>query len=409
MKTKKINQITPILVSLLILIKLALPSPVQSFNLFKEIWRGVTKTSHFIAKIPDKTTRWMGPVVGPIAKTILLKNIAVHKTLGKIFSHANKVQKIRLTEKEVQQALADMRKMYRDEANKLYTQADNLQEARDQLGQQLVGRDISLSDYQNQILSIDKMIDLHDQLAEELNQKADNFRTSQVTKIIGKNLFKNLLGEVKNIITQEASNELINLVNVDVIDNILSRGGQVDTLLDVLMAGDLSDALKGEKNKLDIDALKERIRNQIKQAIKDNKDNLSKNWQQELKNIINQSIQEIKDSENNLEEIKEEAKEEAPPKSQEIKFTLDENGCKPGWVFNKRFSSCVQENCDKIPDAHYSYEGYCVCGSSGSIEENLKDPNQECKYKPEYTTCSGCVYACVHLEEDCPLEGIGDF
>lgn len=405
MNIKKLSRITYIIASLIIIVRLIFPTPVHSFNLFRELWKGISKTSHFIVKLPDKTTRWMGPVAGPIARAIITKNIFKHKTLGKIFSKAHKVRKVRLTEKEVQQALTDVRAMYRDEANKLYAQADDLQEARDQLGQQLVGGDISLSDYQKQVVSLDKMVDLHDQLAEELYEKADNFRSSHVTKIIGKNLLKNLLGEVKNIITQKTSNELLSLVNVDVIDNIISRGGQVDALLDVLIAGDLSDALKGQKDNIDVDALKDRIKDQIKKAIKENKDNLRKNWQQELKNIINNSIEEIKSSEKTREEIK----EEVGSKTKEVKFTLDENGCKPGYTFSRRFSSCVQENCDKIPDAHYGYDGLCVCGSSGSIEENPKDPNQECHYDLEYTTCSRCVYACVHLEEDCPLDGIGAY
>lgn len=407
MNNKKISRISYIIASLLIIVRLAFPAPVQSFNLFRELWRGVSKTSHFIVKLPDKATRWMGPVVGPIARTIITKNIFKHKTLGRIFSKAHKVKRARLTEKDIQQTLTDIRTMYRDEANKLYAQADDLQEARDQLGQQLVGGDISLKDYQKQVVSLDKMVDLHDQLAEELHKKADNFRSSHVTKIIGKNLLKNLLGEVKNIITSETSDELINLVNVDVIDNILSRGGQVDALLDVLIAGDLSDALKGQKDNIDINALKDRIRDHIKKAIKENKDNLRENWQQELKNIIKNSVEEIKKSENNREETKEKVEEKIETKTKETKISLDENGCKPGYTFNRKFSSCVQENCNKIPDAHYSYDGYCVCGSSGSIEENPKDPNKECSYEYSYTTCPSCVYECVHFEEDCPLDGIG--
>ncbi len=77
--------------------------------------------------------------------------------------------------------------------------------------------------------------------------------------------------------------------------------------------------------------------------------------------------------------------------------------CAPGYRFDPRSGvGCVQENCASVPSAHYSYEGYCVCGSSGSIAENPKDPNLECAYPADHAGCPGCVFACVHLDEKCP-------
>lgn len=77
--------------------------------------------------------------------------------------------------------------------------------------------------------------------------------------------------------------------------------------------------------------------------------------------------------------------------------------CKPGYKFNARSGvGCQQENCNDIPDAHYSYTGYCICGSSGSMYENPDDPNKECALPHDDPSCPGCVYACVHLDEPCP-------
>jgi hypothetical protein len=80
--------------------------------------------------------------------------------------------------------------------------------------------------------------------------------------------------------------------------------------------------------------------------------------------------------------------------------------CPAGFVFDPRSGvGCKQADCASIPSAHYSYEGYCVCGSSGSINENPKDPNKECGYPSEHSACPGCLYACVHLDEECPASG----
>lgn len=79
--------------------------------------------------------------------------------------------------------------------------------------------------------------------------------------------------------------------------------------------------------------------------------------------------------------------------------------CPNGYVWDRMSGvGCKQENCNDIEHAHWSSVGYCVCGSSGSINENPEDPNKECAYGQDYKACPGCVYACVGLDEDCPDE-----
>ena len=77
--------------------------------------------------------------------------------------------------------------------------------------------------------------------------------------------------------------------------------------------------------------------------------------------------------------------------------------CEPGYKFNRNSGvGCQQENCYDIPNAHYSYTGACICGTSGSINEKPTDPNKSCAYDNSNTSCPGCVYACIHFEEECP-------
>ncbi len=77
--------------------------------------------------------------------------------------------------------------------------------------------------------------------------------------------------------------------------------------------------------------------------------------------------------------------------------------CKNGYKFNRNSGvGCQQINCGDIQNAHYSYTGDCICGSAGSINEKPTDPNKSCRYDNSYTSCPGCVYACVHSDEKCP-------
>lgn len=49
--------------------------------------------------------------------------------------------------------------------------------------------------------------------------------------------------------------------------------------------------------------------------------------------------------------------------------------CPAGFVWDRMSGAgCKQANCtnESIPNAHYSYKGYWVCGSSSSANEDLK-------------------------------------
>ncbi len=79
--------------------------------------------------------------------------------------------------------------------------------------------------------------------------------------------------------------------------------------------------------------------------------------------------------------------------------------CSAGYEFQRMSGvGCVQKNCALVPNAHYSYEGYCICGSAGSINENPNDPNKRCTLPHDNAACPDCVYACVHNNEDCPSQ-----
>jgi len=77
--------------------------------------------------------------------------------------------------------------------------------------------------------------------------------------------------------------------------------------------------------------------------------------------------------------------------------------CPNGYTYSPRSGiECIQTNCNSIQNGHWDYTGHCVCGSSGSIAEDPKDPNKECILPHENASCPDCLFACVHLDEKCP-------
>lgn len=79
--------------------------------------------------------------------------------------------------------------------------------------------------------------------------------------------------------------------------------------------------------------------------------------------------------------------------------------CPAGYTFKPNSGiGCVQTYCLEVQYAKYSYEGRCICGSSGSETENIKDANKECFLPASDTSCPGCLVKCVFLDEKCPGE-----
>lgn len=85
-------------------------------------------------------------------------------------------------------------------------------------------------------------------------------------------------------------------------------------------------------------------------------------------------------------------------------LAIDLPDCKPGYGRTpKSNNDCVQKNCETIKGAHYGYDQSCVCGSAGSKYENPADPNEACRRSINYKDCPGCIFACIHKNEKCPV------
>ena len=79
--------------------------------------------------------------------------------------------------------------------------------------------------------------------------------------------------------------------------------------------------------------------------------------------------------------------------------------CQTGYYFDARSGiGCKQINCAEVADGHYSFEGYCLCGTSNTDYEKPTDPNKECYLPQTDTGCPGCLVKCVHFDEKCPGE-----
>jgi hypothetical protein len=222
--------------------------------------------------------------------------------------------------------------------------------------------------------------------------------------MVARNIFRQTLNQIRSGVQFEVKNALNQYINPQVISTLIAVGDKdSDALLDAILAGDISQFLstRGDKN-IDSTELRLRVRNRIKQLLATNRDGLRKNWKTEVNKVLADVMSQLEKTKKDLPKPKDIISPTSAP-TVSVPIPTGEGGCKPGYKSCPRCGiNCIQANCNEIPSGHYSYESYCICGSSGSISENPKDPNKECYRPADYAACPGCLYACVHFEENCP-------
>jgi len=204
-------------------------------------------------------------------------------------------------------------------------------------------------------------------------------------------------------------------------DKKLSRpDNENDLLIDLLAAGDISSMLnvKELSQRFDSEEIKEKVRNRIKKILDEDKAALTSDWQNKIRSIIGEVIDETEknkeDAENSTDELNksgdekessdkeetypwDEKSEEEKPESDKISDNLSAARCKSGYIWEPKAEvGCVQIDCREIVDADWNYFGICVC------DETNSDKSKECYRDINYKPCPRCVYACVHANEDCP-------
>lgn len=386
------------------------PTPAYariSFNRFfrsvKRITRHIGRGTRFVVRLPDKATRWMGPVLGPIASTILTKNIAKNARWGKVFKQAGRASRVYESIEEKEKYLAQLRSAYRDQANDLRKQANEIRDSRRKMLDQWRTGDITLDDYKKHVVALNDIAQVYEAAADKFDNSANKMRVEDVARIFSRDLLNQVWGQVRDAVIFETTKELNKLIDPDVVQKLITgKGVNLDTFLDGITSYQINKYLADEDTKIDVDALKERVRDRIKEILEENKEEFKKNWKEKVDEIIKNMAEELEKEKENLPDVEEEDGNEEKPDVDISEITDDK--CRNGYEWNVKLGKCIQSNCypDQIPHAHHSYVLDCVCGSSGSIDENPDDPNKECAYPASYEACPGCVYACVGLKEDCP-------
>lgn len=366
---------------------------------FPNAARCIGRVCRFVVSVPDRATHFLGPVIGPLASEFITAGIAPGSNLSRLLTNARRTENFIKNVEAQREIVSQVRQAYRDQAVRIKSEGEKIRALRRNLGEKLISGQMSLSDYQSQIVSLDRVADIYDLTAVKLNTAADKFNDKNVINLVGQGLLDQFIVKVRGAVVFSAVNELNRVIDPAIINTLVAtQNRDFNSLLDMIFAGDISRIVSDPANKdIDFNILKDNIRADIRQLLKENKNNFGNNFKNKLTEIINRRLQELRQTVAALPTIPI-VPTSAPPASADSR-------CPAGYRWDRMSGvGCVQINCATsiVPFAHWSYTGDCVCGSAGSINENKDDPNKRCTRPHEFTACPDCVYACVHNSEPCP-------
>jgi hypothetical protein len=421
MKKSTVNNKSKLSATFLLLIfcfNLIAPTPVYARISFRKFFRSLKRATRFVIQLPEKSTRWMGPVLGPIAADLISYNLGSHHKLGKFFKKARRLDKTFKNIEEQKKLMNELKGLYTSQSQDLSKKAQEIRDYRKSLAELVTKGELSFDDFKEKVVDLEQLAGVYDEAANKFKNSADKLKPTSIVKLLGRDFFKNTLSKLKNLVAFETSKELSKYINPNVLKTLLSQDNlSLDGFIDLLVSGDLKKLLGNNNESFDLDSFKDELKQKIKQDFKNNKEDFKNNWQKRIDEIIKKMIEDRKGSLPNLPDMStptpqpktdEETKKEQDDLFDELlDFEEDAKECPNGYVYKPHYGvDCVQIDCEKgsIANAHLGSTGHCVCGSSGSMFENPEDPNKECAYDSSYKTCPSCVYSCVHFEEDCPAK-----
>ena len=110
------------------------PRIAEARNIFRKGLRCIGKLCNFVIELPDKITRPLGPVIGPIVSAVLTKNISKHSEFGKIFRDAKRIDRVIKNVDEQKRLVGELKDIYKEQAGELRKQAQELEKEKDVLG-----------------------------------------------------------------------------------------------------------------------------------------------------------------------------------------------------------------------------------------------------------------------------------
>jgi len=265
------------------------PAPAQAFNLFRELRngaRGLVRVSERVLQAPEKVVTF---VTRPLPREIrqpvrVLGTVALTRKLlqnpkfADVFRKAQAAQRAGQDLELVADARRRLREAYAQQAKDFAAQAKAIDKEIARIKADPQAGDVS------RIVSLRQLQDTYAQAASKASGRAARVSDADVIKLLAeKSLVPRVLGGAKAVARQKLDEALGGYITPATIERFARGGITPEAMVELIIAGDARTVVTGKGLP---DDFVDRLREALKQQLRDDVDFFKKNWRAELERLV---------------------------------------------------------------------------------------------------------------------------
>lgn len=239
-------------------------------------------------RVATWSTKWMGPVLGPIASGYLSGRILANGDIAQIVKRAGNVERAANDIKLLNDSRDRLSQVYRDEAAENRRMADEIDRAIADIKSDPRAGDV------DQLMDLRRMQDGYRRLADRLDTRADNVKVKDVLDLLGRSAVRRLGQGAEQVLVNELNREVTKLIDKDILVILNGDGLKPSDVIDRIVERDAERALEGTEYEGDKD-FADRLKDELRAELARNKDFLKQNWRSELDRLIKDVARRMKD------------------------------------------------------------------------------------------------------------------
>ncbi|MBN2848654.1 MAG: hypothetical protein JXP72_09455 [Coriobacteriia bacterium] len=237
-------------------------------------------------RVAHAATRWMGPVLGPLAADFALGQIiSSRSSVRQVFQRLAQAERVSQNIEQVQKDTERLRQAYRDEAQAHREYIEQLQWQADAIKNAPVTGDVG------ELIRIRSLQDGHRRMAERLDARASSVSTEDVIGLATRRIVRDAVGGARAIITQEARSEIERLLGIEVIEDFSVGGLGAEQVVELVLGADVDLALiRAGVDPGEVGDVRDRIRDRLREDLRARRSNLRETWPGVVRQVVSEAV-----------------------------------------------------------------------------------------------------------------------
>jgi hypothetical protein len=242
-------------------------------------------------KIVTAATRWMGPVLGPLAADLVMQRvISSNSSVREVFRRLSQARDVSQNIEDVERQAERLRNAYRDDARAHTSAVEQLEWQAQAIKDDPLAGDIK------QLIRIRSLQDGHERMAERLTEQANSVSVEDLLALAGQRIVRNTVNSARNIVVQESRAEIERLLGIEVIEDFSAGGMSPEQVISVVVNGDVDMALiRSGFDPAEVGEARDRIASQLRTELENRRSNLRETWPATVRQIVSQNVRDVRE------------------------------------------------------------------------------------------------------------------